>query len=78
MIRDRIVVGVRDSTLSLKLQLKETLTLDEAVTQAREAEMIKKQQPLVRGGQKEGTASVSAIQKRSTSQKRRKVHRPRK
>ena len=72
MIRDRIVVGVRDSTLSLKLQLKETLTLDEAVTQAREAEMIKKQQPLVRGGQKEGTASVSAIQKKEHKSKMKK------
>ena len=43
MIRDRIVVGVHDSTWSLKLQLKETLTLDQAITQVREAEMIKKQ-----------------------------------
>ena len=34
-------MGVRDSTLSLKLQLKEKLTLEEAVAQTREAEMIK-------------------------------------
>ena len=72
MICDQIVVGVCDSTLSLKLQLKETLTLDKAVTQAREAKMIKKQQPLVRGGQKEGTASVSAIQKMERKQKSKK------
>ena len=33
MIHDRMVVGVCDSTLSFKLQLKEKLMLDEAVTQ---------------------------------------------
>ena len=34
--------------------------------------MIKKQQPLVRGGQKEGTASVSAIQKKEHKSKMKK------
>lgn len=72
MIRDRIVVGVRDSTLSLKLQLKEKLTLDDAVTQAREAEMIKKQQPLVRGEPKESTASVSVVHKKERGSKTKK------
>ena len=33
--------------------------LEKAVTQGREAKMIKKQQPLVRGDQKESTTSVS-------------------
>ena len=50
MIRDRIVVGLRDAKLSEKLQLDSELTLEKAVTQVRQAEAIKKQQPLVRGG----------------------------
>ena len=61
MICDRIVVGVHASTLSLKLQLKEKLTLEEAVTQARKAEIIRNQQPLVRGEQKE---TVSVVRKK--------------
>ena len=45
---DRIVVGIRDATPSLKLQLMETLTLDKALTKVREAKAIKCQQPLLR------------------------------
>ena len=46
MIRDRIVVGLRDAHLSEKLQLEADLTLDKAVTQARQAEAVKQQQSL--------------------------------
>ena len=49
MIRDRIVVGIRNSSLSEKLQLDVGLTLDKAITQVRQAEAIKQQQPLLRG-----------------------------
>ena len=49
MIRDRIVVGLRDAKLSEKLQLDPELTLDKAVTQARQSESIRQQQSLVRG-----------------------------
>ena len=38
MIRDRIVVGLRDAALSEKLQLDSKLTLEKAVTTARQAE----------------------------------------
>ena len=55
MIRDRIVVGLRDSNLSLKLQLDEKLDLQKAITQVREAETIKQQQLTLRGAQKETT-----------------------
>ena len=72
MIRDRIVAGVCDSALSLKLQLKDKLALEEAVTYAREAEMIKKQQPLVREEQKH-SASVSAVNKRGGRQDSRRI-----
>ena len=41
MIRDRIVVGIRDSRLAEKLQLDSELTLSKAVTQVRQAEAVK-------------------------------------
>ena len=41
MIRDRIVVGIRNSKLSEKLQLDSELTLATAVTQARQVEAVK-------------------------------------
>ena len=49
MIRDRIVVGLRDARLSEKMQLEADLTLEKAITQARQAESIKQQQLFVRG-----------------------------
>ena len=48
MIRDRIVIGLRDSALSEKLQLESELTLEKAITLARNRESIRKQQPVVR------------------------------
>ena len=48
MIRDRLVVGIRSAALSEKLQLDSDLTLEKAMTQARQAEAVKLQQPLIR------------------------------
>ena len=36
LIRDRIVVGIKDREVSEKLQMKEKLTLDDAMTMARQ------------------------------------------
>ena len=44
MLRDRIVVGTKDKSLSEKLQLDSELTLERAVTQVRNAELVKLQQ----------------------------------
>ena len=49
MIRDRIVVGLQDAGLSEKLQLEPELTLESAIAKVRQSELIKKQQPTVRG-----------------------------
>ena len=49
MIRDRIVMGICNTRLSEKLQLDPNLTLDSAITQARQSEAVKLQQPLLRG-----------------------------
>ena len=42
MIRDRIVVGIQDVSLSEKLQLQSNLTLEAAVTAVRQREAVKK------------------------------------
>jgi hypothetical protein len=49
MIRDRIVVGVKDRKLSEKLQFDTSLTLEGAMTKARQHEAVKKQQTDLRG-----------------------------
>lgn len=48
IIRDRIVVGVKDAKLSEKMQLETTLTLETAVKMVRECDSIKKQQAVIR------------------------------
>ena len=48
MIRDRIVVGIQNHTLSERMQLDETLDLAKATKMARENEAIKQQQPELR------------------------------
>ena len=48
MIRDRIVVGLRDAQLSEKLQLDAGLTLEKAITKACQSEAVKQQQAVVR------------------------------
>ena len=59
MIRDRIVVVLRDAKLSENLQLDPDLTLEKAVKKARQAEAVKEQQPLVRGSSESERASGS-------------------
>jgi hypothetical protein len=49
MLRDRIVVGVRDSKLSESLQMNKNLSLNEAVGKAKLWETVKAQQGTVRG-----------------------------
>ena len=61
MVRDRIVVGLANAKLSERLQLDRKLTLDTAVTQARQDETVRKQQATLRGAAKDST--VSALHK---------------
>ena len=49
MIRNRIVVGLLDDGLSEKMQLDPNLTLERAVSMARQSEAVHKQQGIVRG-----------------------------
>ena len=45
MVRDRIVVGLKDKSLSEKLQLE---TLEYAINQARQRELVRQQQEIIR------------------------------
>ena len=60
IIRDQIIVGLRNSALSKKLQLESELTLEKAITLARNRKSVRKQQPLLRGN---ATANVDAVSK---------------
>ena len=51
LIRDRIVVGLKDKKMSEKLQLDSILTQEKAVTQARQSETVEKQQDILQGTQ---------------------------
>ena len=64
MIRDRIVVGIRDAKLSEKLQLDPNLTLAKTKTQVRQNEEVKKQQPLIRQKTEIKEANVDAMSTR--------------
>ncbi|KAL3179152.1 hypothetical protein MRX96_038252 [Rhipicephalus microplus] len=60
LIRDRLVVGLADTQLSEKLQLNAELTLEAAVTAARNSEMIKLQQKNLRP-QQQAPAAADAM-----------------
>ena len=65
MVRDRIVVGLRDAKLSEKLQMDSDLDLDKAIA-ARQSESVKQQQPLLRNTLHDEQA-VNMLKKRRQS-----------
>ena len=85
MIRDKIVVGIRSSSLSEKLQLDPDLTLSKAVTLVRQTEAVKQQQTILRGqghgeGVKKPDTPVGAVLARRSGQsqtRRKQSFRPR-
>lgn len=73
MIRDRIVVGLRDIKLSEKLQMDSKLTLKKAVDQARQSEAVKKQQTLLRSNfQQQASADEDAVYAHKKQQDRKR------
>jgi len=60
MVRDRIVVGLKDKSLSEKLQLEAELTLENAINQARQRELVRQQQGIIRQ-EGLGTSNVDKI-----------------
>ena len=71
LIRDRIVVGLRNHDLSEKLQLDPKLTLEKAMNLARQRETVKQQQSILVGGFHSKSAEVDFIAK---GKPRRKKH----
>jgi hypothetical protein len=70
MIRDRIVVGIRDYKLSEQLQLDSELTLEKAISKVRQSEAVKQQQMIVRGPNRvenQTLENVDRVQRRSPS-----------
>jgi len=61
MIRDQIVVGLRDANLSKKLQLVSDLTLEKAITAAQQKESVHKQQRVVRADGSQFSPKIDAI-----------------
>ena len=61
MIRDRIVVGIRDEAMSQKLQLDADLTLEAAKKMVRQREAVRAQQVQLRSGFQEEGLPVEAI-----------------
>ncbi|KAK0131436.1 hypothetical protein N1851_033838 [Merluccius polli] len=59
LLRDRLVVGLKDSKLSERMQLDRELTLTKAITMARQSEEVKRQQTDLRG--ELNTASKVAV-----------------
>ena len=60
MIRDRLVVGIRDASLSERLQLDADLTLEKAKKSIRQREAVHEQQGILSGAEASGP-SVDAI-----------------
>eukprot|EP00731_Ephydatia_muelleri_P004849 Em0002g1025a len=53
MLRDRLVVGIKDTALSQKLQLDSELTLEKAMKAVRQKEAVREQYQTLTGGDKE-------------------------
>ena len=69
MIRDKIVVGIKDKALSQKLQLDAELTLEKAVTRVRQYEKVKKEQSILSEASGSNKPTIENINKS-------KSHRP--
>ena len=64
LITDRIVVGLRDASLSEILQLDSELTLEEAISKARQKETVKQQVVVRRDDTHSTPAAVEAVRGR--------------
>ena len=70
MIRDRLIVGIRDMALSEKLQLDAELTLEKAKKAIRQREAVHEHQDVLNGDRKGSTQiTIDAIQQAKKSRK---------
>ena len=70
MIRDRLVVGLHDGNLSLKLQMDSTLTLKTAVATASQNEMVREHQVVVRPAEQPPNIDLVVYKKQHPQQGR--------
>lgn len=70
LIRDRIVVGIRDTELSEKLQLEADLTLEKATTKVRQSEAVHRQQRDLRGSSEADPICIEAVHKQRLGRSR--------
>ena len=61
MIRDRLVVGIRDETLSQPLHLDADLSLEKAKKTARQKEAVEQQQQTLKGSSKSNPITLEAV-----------------
>ena len=66
MIRDRIVVGIRDEGLSAKLQLEADLTLETAMRKVRQREAVQEQQEILKTGKMERSTAIEQVHHSTT------------
>ena len=71
LLRDRIVVGIRDVALSEKLQLEATLTLEQAKKKVRQREAVKEQSSKLHGqGDKNDPIVLDAVRSQRHSREK--------
>ena len=73
MLRDRIVVGIRDQALSQRMQMDPELTLEKAKTLTRQKEAVREQQLMLENTTKT-TTSVDQVQRSHQKGKRTQSH----
>ena len=67
IIRDRLVAGLRDAELSERLQLDADLTMETALTKARQSETVHQQQAFLRG--KEDEIPIATVNRGQTDRR---------
>lgn len=72
LIRDRIVVGIKDRRLSERLQLDPKLTLEAATQQVKQSELVKSQQGIVHGTMNE-PIKIDRVAKPRPAQKKKAI-----
>ncbi len=75
MIRDQLVVGIRDNALSKRLQLDAGLTLDKAMKMVRQKEAVGEQQQLLKGTVKD-ESSLDQLRQQKGFRKQWKAKKP--
>lgn len=66
LIRDRIVVGIRDTSLSERLQMDPELTLEKVKTLVRQREAVREQQQTLQGDKIDMPGVVDAVSQKSS------------